>query len=61
MDRIEKIEKYIQNTGRIDDRYCIGTEEILELRKKGLTDAIILAFNYGRAKGYRAGKKEARA
>lgn len=63
MDDIERIQRYIDNTKGDTHRYqmtgwdlWILTHEALENPKEMLR----LAFNYGRAKGYRAAKAEGR-
>lgn len=65
MTEIEKIKRYI---GRTDipfqtcGRYDMARTEWLALRHHShgaVWDAVALAFDYGRAKGYRAGKKAA--
>lgn len=58
----EKMNKYIQRTGiKSAERYRLMTDEIQEIYKMFKTgravDAIVLAFNYGRAKGYRMALK----
>ncbi len=64
MSEIEKIQKYIERT-KMGDRngYCMKCGEMLELASvtdKKPVDAVVLAFNYGMAKGYRMAKSEAR-
>lgn len=67
MTEIEKMKKYIERTKlRKDDRFILGWPEALELTGSISTSdsafaAINLAFNYGKAKGYRAAKAEGRA
>lgn len=68
MSEIERMQRYIERTptGR-SDKYCLVHSELLELMKIGqasaddLFNAVDLAFNYGKAKGYRAAKAERRA
>ena len=63
MSRIEKMEKYIEKTGDLGTMYSLSTEEacdLVEVWKENRIESILLAFNYGRAKGYRAARKEAR-
>ncbi len=62
MSEIEKIKRYIDRTNaNISDRYEIGCLEVGALKREfDVTDAVYLAFLYGRAKGYRAAKAEAR-
>lgn len=67
MSEIEKMKRYIERTkmGKADN-YCLVFGEAVELLHTA-TDAnsmfeiIALAFNYGKAKGYRAAKAERRA
>ena len=64
MSRIEKMEKYIKRTANLGARYSLSTVETLDLVescKQNRLEAILLAFNYGRAKGYRVAMKEASA
>lgn len=68
MSEIEKMKKYISRTP-LDktSRYYMNMTEAFELSKQahGCGDLpiemISLAFNYGKAKGYRAAKAERRA
>lgn len=64
MSEIEKMERYISNTSiRNEKQYTMGMVECATVRKLLSCDAyaaIILAFRYGRAKGYRAAKAGAR-
>lgn len=64
MSRIEKMEKYIERTGDLGTMYSLSIVEaqaLVEIWKQNRIEAILLAFNYGRAKGYRAARKEVRA
>lgn len=63
MSEIEKMKRYIARTNiNISDRYELDLLEVKGLKKEAdLTDALYLAFLYGRAKGYRAAKSEGRA
>jgi len=59
---IKRIERYIENTAPGSVRYTLYADEtlaILDLIKgnRGM-DAVLFAFNYGRAKGYRQAMKE---
>ena len=59
----EKIENYIENTARPESRYYNASlsdvKTIGDIAVNGdLLSSIILAFNYGRAKGYRQAKAE---
>lgn len=65
MSEIGKIQRYIDLTGK---KYPDGTPyqmninelfALSHLAEKDVAGAIYLAFEYGRAKGYRAAKKEA--
>lgn len=58
MSEIEKMKRYIKRTHvNISDRYDMDLLESRALnREADTTDAIYLAFLYGRAKGYRAAK-----
>lgn len=68
MTEIEKMKKYIERT-KLDDggHYKIGMHEAFELARQAYKlndlpiEIISLAFNYGKAKGYRAAKAERRA
>lgn len=68
MTEIEKMQKYIERT-KLEDggRYKIGLHEAYELARRAYNldslpiEIIDLAFNYGKAKGYRAAKAEVRA
>lgn len=68
MSEIEKMKKYIERT-KLDDggHYKIGMHEAFELARQAYKlndlpiEIISLAFNYGKAKGYRAAKAERRA
>lgn len=63
MSEIEKMKRYIERTNaKVSDRYEMDLLEARELKREAdLTNAIYLAFLYGRAKGYRAAKAERRA
>ncbi|MDE6903329.1 MAG: hypothetical protein K2P22_11395 [Lachnospiraceae bacterium] len=68
MREIEKIKRYIERTKmgiKNPIQYAMNVAETLELLNMAQIDnpfgAISLAFNYGRAKGYRAAKAEGRA
>ena len=65
MSELERIRKYIDKTKCRDERYSATISEIDLLARFSVVghpvEAIILAFDYGRAKGYRAARKEARA
>ncbi len=67
MSEIEKMKRYIERTKMEKaDNYCLVYPEAVGLlnaaRRNGdsLMDVIALAFDYGKAKGYRAAKAERR-
>lgn len=68
MTEIEKMQKYIERT-KLENggSYKIGLHEAYELARQAYKlndlpiEIIDLAFNYGKAKGYRAAKAERRA
>lgn len=65
MSEIEKMKRYIKRV-KLGKGYDMNMVEGLELSKAAYEakdlplETIVLAFNYGRAKGYRAAKAEAR-
>lgn len=66
MSEIEKMKRYIERT-KMDKnyRFCMNFKEAVELshmmRDTAIPAEIIsLAFDYGKAKGYRSAKAEAR-
>lgn len=69
MSEIEKIKRYIQRTRlKEDDGYYLNIAEAMELTAEAahnnstaVANIINLAFNYGKAKGYRAAQAERRA
>lgn len=66
MSELEKIQAYIRNTAmrKAFKGYSMRYSEMLALFgscNESTIDGIILAFEYGQAKGYRAGKKAAKA
>ena len=70
MSEIEKMKRYIERTkmnDRLDSLYRMNLAESCELTMQADAssdlsfNAICLAFNYGKAKGYRAAKAEGRA
>ena len=66
MTEIEKMQKYIERTNLDKNRMCLGFVEACALAKEAKTaddalEMVALAFNYGKAKGYRAAKAEVRA
>lgn len=67
MSELDKMKKYIERTKmKKSTNYTMFCPEIAALMRKGhntaddLYDAIILAFRYGQAKGYRCAMKEMR-
>ncbi|MEY8385962.1 hypothetical protein AALC17_01555 [Oscillospiraceae bacterium 38-13] len=61
MSEIEKMKRYIERTNIKDnsDAFCMRSRDVVTLLTYGgQADAIMLAFDYGRAKGYRAAKAE---
>lgn len=59
MTQLEKIEKYIANTTcDAESKYTMLFSECIELAKQSRFEGIALAFQYGKAKGYRAAKAE---
>lgn len=64
MTEIEKMEQYINNTGLTQDQkrsYDINMRQALELLKEvSEMDALLTAFRYGQAKGYRCAMAEVR-
>lgn len=65
MSEIEKIKRYIERTGvtyKDTSPYHINIREAFSLvHMDDATSAVALAFEYGRAKGYRAAQAERRA
>ena len=64
MSEIEKINQYIskRESGEvpIGTRYQMCLGELMALAHMNRVDAVCLAFDYGRAKGYRAAKADLR-
>jgi len=66
MSEIEKMKKYIERTKLDKYRYCLSMAEGFSLAHMAREtndfpfEVVTLAFNYGKAKGYRAAKAEAR-
>lgn len=59
MSGIEKIQRYIDITNVAPGRYQMSISDVFALSnmtKKEPTNAIITAFEYGKAKGYREAK-----
>ena len=67
MTEIEKMKRYIERTPmKKADNYCLVYGEAVELLHaatdtNGMFEIIALAFDYGKAKGYRAAKAKVRA
>lgn len=62
MNEIEKIKRYIERTDmdRPNLRYDMSMAELKALADTdSYAEPLVLAFLYGRAKGYRCGKAEA--
>lgn len=63
MSEIERMQRYIERTHVKDERdaFCMRSRQIKTiLNEVDLVEGIILAFDYGKAKGYRAAKAERR-
>lgn len=64
MSEIEKMQRYIKRTKmNKNDRYQMNVAEMLDLSRatrETPVDAVCLAFEYGKAKGYRAAEAERR-
>lgn len=63
MTKIDKMMEYINRTKiKRADNYCMVYSEAVELvHMDDRFDALSLAFDYGKAKGYRAAQAERRA
>ncbi len=63
MNAIEKIQQYINDSAApCNEQYDATFQEVLDIASgMGPIEAVALAFDYGRAKGYRAAKAEVRA
>ncbi len=60
-NKVEMAKRYIQNTiipENVCDKYDMKSGLWRELKEIDPLDAILIAFRYGRAKGYRARKAE---
>ena len=67
MSELERIQRYIARTGmNKNGKCCLMLQDTVALLHKGLAseddlfETILLAFDYGRAKGYRAARREAK-
>lgn len=63
MNLMEKVRRYIKISNvpeTVTARYMFRVDEVEALLGLDHYDALSLAFQYGRAKGYRAGKAAAR-
>lgn len=61
MSEIERIQKYVLKTKFDSAKYQLSTAETFAMwneMKESPIELIFLAFNYGRAKGFRAAKAE---
>lgn len=59
MTDVEKIRRYIERTGvKFPAAYDMNMGELDALRGMSIFEALYLAFDYGRAKGYRYSGKE---
>jgi len=63
MSEIEMIQSYIKESNApCSERYDASIKEVFAMAQEmGRVEAVALAFDYGRAKGYRAAKAEVRA
>ena len=67
MSEIEKMKRYIERTNMNKaDNYCLVYSEAVELLHtatdaSSMFEVIALAFDYGKAKGYRAANAKRRA
>lgn len=68
MSEIEKMKRYVERTKmEKSDRFYMDMAEAFALANQArgsvdlLIEVIALAFNYGKAKGYRAAKAEVKA
>lgn len=58
----EKIKRYIERTGiKFPEAYQLSMEELEALRGMGTFESLALAFEYGRAKGFRYSRKGEKA
>ncbi len=61
-EEVERIQQYIEQTHNKENLsryYDMNLQELIEILKAvGAQDGIYLAFQYGRAKGYRACMRE---
>lgn len=65
MSEIEKMKRYIERsknfpTGTPYQMNLLEAFVLADMSAENATDAVCLAFEYGRAKGYRAAKAEVR-
>lgn len=63
MSEIEKMQRYIDRTKFNSHDYsmrCREVDALFALSNVALYDTIVMAFNYGKAKGYRAAKAQVR-
>lgn len=58
MTTVEKIRRYIERTGEnFPSAYHLSMGELEALKEIGKMEALALAFEYGRAKGFRYSRK----
>ena len=58
MTDIDKMRRYIERTGeKFPSAYHLSMGELDSLKELGRLEALALAFEYGRAKGFRYSKK----
>lgn len=61
MTTVEKMNRYIERTGaEFPSVYHLSVGELKALRGMNIFDALALAFEYGRARGYRYARKNRR-
>lgn len=62
MTDIDKMRRYIERTGeKFPSAYHLSMGELEALKGMGTLEALVLAFEYGRAKGARCVRKETTA
>lgn len=59
MTGVEKMRRYIERTGaKFPTSYSMSMSELDALREMELFEALLLAFEYGQAKGFRYSQME---
>lgn len=59
MTGVEKMRRYIERTGaKFPTSYGMSMSELDALREMELLEALVLAFEYGQAKGFRYSQSE---